>query len=1071
MKIQYFFSAILIPIIAHSSLFGQCLELDNISTLSEQSYFYYNPNCINISPNVGDVFHQIGNGIVEYGSEVIHIKALNNSKSFHMVMVNNGSGYGHLVSTSTIPVIITPPTQDRKTFKKLELSLSLPELNDRIKTFLDNETGEYKPGTTRYEQKCNEDVILNPYDPDHINIVAEFSRPGSPFITKRYAFYYIPYTLDGQLGCACPGWDNGTMNDEKYKKDWKQAENEYEWRIRYAPDAISKEWACKIRVFVKGKIYKQAEVIFEVNVDSGDKGFVVIDNNKPYFKYNTDDTPFFPIGGNFIPSRGSDQYPDCCRTLNQDHKYHEKIFTYANDQFDKYLSTMCSFDSDGNNIGGNCVRIFLADAGLSVEREKLNNYSSRQIEMGVLDYYLDQIDALGVYMILGLNYNADYEPNIEYDNNFSFTQRWGWNPYNNDVYNKLNDVSYNQASNKPLKGIEQIPGKHDAVTDYRQFFTNSKAKEIYKKQLRYIHSRWGYSPHLFSYELLTEIDILAKETTDYKVQSYHTDKYWNTKRYQSETIMFHNDVCDWIDEMAGYLKVDMACKQLTTASYGEFTYCRKVDATPEGFLKNYMLLWEKPNIDFISGHAYNSRETVQHLRYQELCKCFQTDVIKPVFLGEYDYDGVYSGAFMCNDINWHNSNWGLLLSGFCGGTIWDNRAAFPEYGLHQTQPEVASYETETNILYIGDFEKNYKGLRNFAELVLSSSIDGYSNKFTYSKLNQTDIRTHGPHEVAYLISNSSDRAYGWIRNRSSVFQNYSNICYNKTPYLDYSESITNPTLKLYGDAKIVRNVRKETKNISESKGLVLTINAPQVFNTMFQEGNKQSLNKGDDNYLEYFPWKHVDEIDPKPVGGELYLLNNPFPEVDFYTSSSPLNHSGPGGVETSDWYIFLEGLNSNKVYNVTWYWTRGNQAGTLAADFNTSIFNTGTFVGDKFKIKVPPTIATAVQNPYPGDWAFSINCISPIDSQLKTSVSNIISNDLVNIMVTPIPTTSFLNISSLSEKEFNISIFSSQSNLVKNYGLCSIRQMVLNISDLSSGIYFLKFSNADEFRIIKVIKL
>src|SRR4030065_2135043 len=38
------------------------------------------------------------------------------------------------------------------------------------------------------------------------------------------------------------------------------------------------------------------------------------------------------------------------------------------------------------------------------------------------------------------------------------------------------------------------------------FLTNPEAKRLYKQELRYFISRWGYSPSLMSIELLQELD-------------------------------------------------------------------------------------------------------------------------------------------------------------------------------------------------------------------------------------------------------------------------------------------------------------------------------------------------------------------------------------------------------------------------------------------------------------------------------------------------------------------------------------------------------------------------------------
>ena len=93
-----------------------------------------------------------------------------------------------------------------------------------------------------------------------------------------------------------------------------------------------------------------------------------------------------------------------------------------------------------------------------------------------------------------------------------------------------------------------------------EFFTDPEAKRIYKKRLRYIISRWGYSPNILAFEL------------------------WNECNAPEE----------WVKEMARYIK--------TIDSYGHFVTTSL--GYPWGDNFDGFKIWDIEDIDMITLHCY-----------------------------------------------------------------------------------------------------------------------------------------------------------------------------------------------------------------------------------------------------------------------------------------------------------------------------------------------------------------------------------------------------------------------------------------------------------------------------------
>lgn len=103
------------------------------------------------------------------------------------------------------------------------------------------------------------------------------------------------------------------------------------------------------------------------------------------------------------------------------------------------------------------------------------------------------------------------------------------------------------------------------------FFSNPQAKAFFKRRLRYIVARWGWSSNVMSWELFNEVDNIS---------------YGHYPEQAS---------AEWHREMARYLKRIDPCHHLVTTSTGA---------------RQYDSLFKIPEIDYAQAHYYNFVDSV-----------------------------------------------------------------------------------------------------------------------------------------------------------------------------------------------------------------------------------------------------------------------------------------------------------------------------------------------------------------------------------------------------------------------------------------------------------------------------
>jgi hypothetical protein len=168
----------------------------------------------------------------------------------------------------------------------------------------------------------------------------------------------------------------------------------------------------------------------------------------------------------------------------------------------------------------------------------------------------------------------------------------------------------------------------------RDFFTNAEAKRLFKRRLRYLVARWGWSPSVLSWEFWNEVDLATGHDSA--------------------------EAAAWHVEMAKYLRGIDPWRHLITTSCADSNGDRALDSLPQ--------------MDYVQTHSYGSHDVVATIEQVTSQKLAAYD--KPHYFGEFGADVYGKEDYRDADgINLHNGLWSSVCSGSAGSAMiwwWDN---------------------------------------------------------------------------------------------------------------------------------------------------------------------------------------------------------------------------------------------------------------------------------------------------------------------------------------------------------------------------------------------------------------
>ncbi len=161
------------------------------------------------------------------------------------------------------------------------------------------------------------------------------------------------------------------------------------------------------------------------------------------------------------------------------------------------------------------------------------------------------------------------------------------------------------------------------------FWTNEKARRLYKQRLRYLIARYGHSPFLFAWEFWNEVPPTPTQAR-------------------------------WVAEMAAYLKQHDPYRHLVSTTYGDRT------------------VWTCPDVDFSMTHMYGQAGNTPDFTPQIVAHAREhRQYRKPYLLAEFGIDWQTSDSRWDPSgigTNMHNGAWAALMAGAAGTAMlwyWD----------------------------------------------------------------------------------------------------------------------------------------------------------------------------------------------------------------------------------------------------------------------------------------------------------------------------------------------------------------------------------------------------------------
>lgn len=366
--------------------------------------------------------------------------------------------------------------------------------------------------------------------------VPTVSNPFDPNVVTLDATFTLP---SGQTRRVPGFWYRNYTRALSNGSEVLTTQGSAEWRVRFCPTEVG-NYAVSVALTLNGAPSgSPATTTFSVTdrATTGPQGYVRLAAGNRYFATDRGDP---------LPLNGA----NVC--------WHGSAGTY---DYDTWFDRMAQ-------SGENFARIWMCPWAFGIEYAsgQLTNY--RLNRAWQLDYLLELAEQKGIYLMLCLDYHGMFETQPDYwgGNNY-----WPQNPYNT----ALGGPCANQNA----------------------FFTNATAKAIYKKRLRYLIARYGYSPRLLCWEFFNEID--------------------NVYSYLNAT-----DVANWHAEMGNWLKANDPFGHLVTTSLTGSS------DRPE--------IWNLSQLDFAQYHSYGMPQPATGLA--SVMTSFHDRYHKPALVGEYGTD-------------------------------------------------------------------------------------------------------------------------------------------------------------------------------------------------------------------------------------------------------------------------------------------------------------------------------------------------------------------------------------------------------------------------------------------------
>jgi hypothetical protein len=601
--------------------------------------------------------------------------------------------------------------------KKVEIGIDLSEeIEERIQLFLAGDSGSKFP--------------LNPFISDDLNpntselaIHATFVHSSTQTVKERDFFYYHDYVQKGE------GW-----------KDDVNKANKYLMRVRFAP-SLPGEWKSTITINLDGERTQLPEFNFQV-LDNDHAGFVKVHKNKRNLELGGE--IIFPIGHVFP---GPYNRANGGQTPWGDIPNGPQANTTAGD-WNQFIGDIKSYI----NQGGESFKLIQTAYGNLLEFEEKGNYIKRMHYAWEQDKIMDLCEENNVL----INFNLLFQDVIMgYGQNGSGTYGDPWD-YGN----------YGQDGPVPFSA-DYYPTfcyfKPGTLPSHQ--FLDTVLMNFHKQRTRYYVARYGYSPQIYTWELMSEpfhMDQFHRAEISHPITGVKIDDEpaTNIEHPGHEVAIeainrYHNKLSDYMkNELKDHdhlITIDQSIIDDNSAIYPyQSAFNPSID------IIGYNYYSAKPDKLVISKDDKNGKNnTVIDDNETTIFKLFTDKFLlfhKPIILSESGH-GSTEMQLKCIGTSGNIIDaMTLCYSGIAGIHPWEGYqyGNYNQYDERLLWPSTIASEKFMNSNKVTETLNNLEG--------------NWDQGRQVEKIAQSDIEY--PKELQYYISQNKELSTGYVRNRS-----------------------------------------------------------------------------------------------------------------------------------------------------------------------------------------------------------------------------------------------------------------------------------------------------------------
>ncbi|MCH2228975.1 MAG: hypothetical protein MK105_01430 [Crocinitomicaceae bacterium] len=607
-------------------------------------------------------------------------------------------------------------------FKKVEFGIDLSnvaiplDIESRIERFLRN-------------PKDSSKHAMNPFLEWELDIVAIFEHKRTGEVKRRSFFYYHQFERNNS------------------KTDWNDLNesNNHIMRVRFAPPALG-EWEATVIIKDHGVI-KHNLPKFRFNViDNDHPGYVTVHpNNRNYQRGNK---IIYPLGHTFPgPYNGVDiwGWKKKGRPTNK---------TASPDDYVEYMKDIEAYAA----AGGKYIKTAQCAYSNLIEFEELGNYHNRMHYAWEQDILLDYCEDKDLLM----NFDLLFQDVIfRYGQSGSGGDFDGWGackggyePVPWDYGHEGPRGEHNPCDNTPTYCYYKegtLPGS---------MFLDDDRMVYHKQRTRYYISRYGYSPQIYMFELMSEpYHMNANLAHEPITEVDHPDHDVTMEALN----VYHNEISEYIKQEMGH-RDHLLCIQMYELNKPKIYYSSAENVNIDIIGHNpYRGEPDKLIQERSSGNALKIK-SAEVSRYKEI-EDFKKrhDLYKPVVLTEAGSAIQYNPC--SKHINHYTDVMTLGFSGYAGLHIWNG---------YQHPRENSTGEPETRFLWKSTIraEKHMN-----SEDIIDVLSAGNGNWSQGRQISKNQLKG-----MQYYLSADGNSAVGYVKNRT--FNHHTMLvdstnCYNQ----------------------------------------------------------------------------------------------------------------------------------------------------------------------------------------------------------------------------------------------------------------------------------------------------